>query len=541
MLTIADALNMPVFASAQVVAGKKGLNNCIQWVHMIDIPEMADWSREGELVFTTAFGLKDHPDVQRTLVPNLARRGVAGMVIGVGRYFHHIPEELIRQADELGFPIITLPWEVPFIEVTRAISEHIVHERYALMQKSLQIHNTLTRLVLTGDNLEALAKALTNLVHCPVTIEDPNFQLLTYASLEEVDQARQATIEQGRTPPNLLMELEHRGVLDQLHRSLRPVRIPPLPERGLEFERIIAPIVAGQELYGYVCILLCDREADELDMIAIEHAATVAALILLKEKAVYEAEQRLKSALLEGLLARDGDLHNRLIAQAHRFGYDLTRNQQILLLRPRRDLSLSRLSQWVQSRLLNWGTSGLIVERGRYLVLLLPSEQTRDGELLAHRLRESGAKDGYDLLIGIGRAYPGLDQILESYEEAREAIEIGPSLIGTAVVSFDNLGVLHWLPHLPPAVREKNPFNRPIQILSEYDARRHTNLLETLETYLDTGRNAKETARRLFLHRNTLRQRLAKISFLCQVNLDDPFASLNLLLAIKDIKLRQNR
>jgi purine catabolism regulator len=181
-----------------VVAGEDGLEKPIQWTHMVDIPEMAEWSQEGELLFTTVFGLRDNPHLQATLISDLVEQGVVGMV--VGRYFHDIPEVMIEYANKLSFPIIELLWEVPFIEVTRAISENIVRERYDLMQQSLQIHNTLTQLVLMGDDLDALAKALAELVRCPVTIEEPSFRLLAYASRGGIDRARQESILQRRTP-----------------------------------------------------------------------------------------------------------------------------------------------------------------------------------------------------------------------------------------------------------------------------------------------------------------------------------------------------
>ncbi len=540
MLTITQLLHMPVFETAQVVAGRGGLSNRVQWVHMIDIPEMADWSREGELLFTTAFGLKERPDVQSALIPNLVAQGVAGMVVAIGRYFYDIPSVMMQQADELDLPIITLPWEVPFIEVTRAISERIVHDRYALMQKSLQIHNTLTQIALMGDDLVALAQALAELVRCPVTIEDPDFNLLAAGACGQIDPAREQSLQQGRTPPPVLAELDRRGLLTHLRQSLHPVHIPPLPEQGLTFERIVAPIVAGQERFGYVWIIAQDRQTDELDMIAIEHAATVAALILLKEKAIYETEQRLKSALLDELLTGDGGLHGAPAARARRLGFDLSQGQQILLLRPQNHASLPALQRWVENRLQEWRIPGLTVERGPHLALLLPGERTQFGEKVAHRLQEYAQTEHYELLIGVGRAYPGRDRLAESYQEALEALHLGPALLDRTVVSFDELGVFHWLQHLPPAVRAKNPFSQTVESLADYDARHRTHLLSTLETYLDTGRNSQATAQQLYLHRNTLRQRLAKIESLGQFKLDDPFVALNLHVTLKERRLRSN-
>jgi len=540
MVTIAEALRMPALATVRVVAGEKGLANRIQWVNVTEIAEFVDRPQEGELLCIPTSGLTAQPDLQTALIPSLAKHGLAGLVVSTEQDLHDIPSLMLQQANELDFPIIILPEKALFTKITRAISKRIQNERHALMQKSLQIHNTLTQVVLMGDDLQLLAKALTALVRCPVVIEDPSFRLLAYASWSEVNEASQERLQQDCTPRPLFIELGKRGVLTQLRRSRQPARIPPLPEQGLISERIVAPIVAGQEFYGYVWIVVRDQTPDELDMIAIQHAATVAALILLKGKAIYEAESRLKSALLDELLTGDTDLQKTLVIKARHFDYDLTQGQQILLLQQRDCLPSASLHRWLDDLLSQWHIPGLTVKRAQHLVLLLPSESTRNGEALARRLWAQGQSDEYDLLIGVGRTYPGWDRLSESYQEAQEALEVGPLLMDEAVVSFDALGVLHWLRHLPPDLREKNRFSQAIQVLAEHDARRQSDLLETLETYLDTGQNGQETARRLYLHRNTLRQRLDRIQDLCDLELNNSLVSLNLHVAIKEYKLSHN-
>jgi DNA-binding PucR family transcriptional regulator len=392
-------------------------------------------------------------------------------------------------------------------------------------------------LVLMGDDLDALAKALAELVQCPITIEDASFRLLAYASWGGVDRARQESILQRRTPPALLTELERRGILGELRQSLHPMRIPPLPEQGLTLERIAAPIVAGREVHGYVWLIVEDRPISELDMIAIEHAATVAALILLKEKAVYEAGQRLKSSLLDELLEGESDLSG-LLEKARHFDHSLTQSQQILIFRQNTGGDLSNLTRWMEQKIKAQHQPGLLVERGEGLVLLLGGCQTEEGVRLAHKLWEEGKKEGYLFSVGVGRAYREWEKLSESYEEAREALETGPSLLGEEVISFDALGLLYWLRHLPPGVREKNRFSQVVLTLADYDARRGGELLKTLEAYLDTGRNVQEAARRLFLHRNTLRQRLSKIETLCHLKLSDPLTCLNVHVALKERRLQ---
>jgi purine catabolism regulator len=68
--------------------------------------------------------------------------------------------------------------------------------------------------------------------------------------------------------------------------------------------------------------------------------------------------------------------------------------------------------------------------------------------------------------------------------------------------------------------------------LEAYDAARGTTLVATLETFLAT-RNAALAARRLYLHYNTLKNRLTKIEEIIGPFLDDPDRCLSLALALR--------
>jgi len=68
--------------------------------------------------------------------------------------------------------------------------------------------------------------------------------------------------------------------------------------------------------------------------------------------------------------------------------------------------------------------------------------------------------------------------------------------------------------------------------LEAYDAAHGTTLVATLETFLAT-RNAALAARRLYLHYNTLKNRLAKIEEVIGPYLDDPDRCLSLALALR--------
>ena len=74
-------------------------------------------------------------------------------------------------------------------------------------------------------------------------------------------------------------------------------------------------------------------------------------------------------------------------------------------------------------------------------------------------------------------------------------------------------------------------------MLLDYDARRGSALVPTLERYLSSGRNVAVTARELIVHPNTLRQRLERIEALTDLNLAEEDL-LSLELALKLARLR---
>src|SRR4030067_3572325 len=169
-LTIERALKeIPVLKSAKVVAGGQNLNNIIRWTHIIDHPDVLPWVQEGYLLLTTAFSLMLTPEAQKDLIPHLAEKKLTGMMINVGRYMGEIPAGMVAAAQRFNFPLIALPWDINFTDVTHAIHERIINEQYALSKQVFYIHEVLTQIVINGGGLDSLANQLADLLQRSVT------------------------------------------------------------------------------------------------------------------------------------------------------------------------------------------------------------------------------------------------------------------------------------------------------------------------------------------------------------------------------------
>jgi purine catabolism regulator len=543
MLTVRDALRMPIFAQASVIAGAQGLDHAILWVHIVDLPEAKyEWARGGELLLTAGVGLRDAPDRQQALIPKLAERQLAGLVLSVGYHLARTPDSMREAGDRLAFPIIELPPDVPFVEITKSIHAQIINEQYALRQRAEDIHRTLTNLVLEGATLQQVAEALAAILKRSIAIENTAFEILAAARFGIVDEARIRTVSTGRTPPDLAARLIDLGIYDRLIAERRSIRVPALPALGMTAERIVTPIMVGQQVMGYVWIIAGEQCLNDLDELAIEHAATVAALIMHNERAIYETAMSLRGDFFEQLLDYSDPPDSRLVERAHQLGFGFDRTYQALVaLRGTAEeaggLSLtSQIERWLKG-----ACPALVVARARRTVIILQGHRNASGERIAHDLVAALSHPAAPLLVGIGRPIEHLVDLRLSHSQASEAVDVACAMgQREGIARFDDLGVLHWLWHLPPDTLDDNVYLRAVQTLVRYDDEHGMQLLQTLETYLDTP-SVADAAEKLYAHRNTLRYRIERIGRLLDLDLDDPRTRLNLHVALKAHQLHRAR
>jgi PucR family transcriptional regulator, purine catabolism regulatory protein len=542
-LTVSRALTqLNVLAKAKVVAGSKGLDRTIRWTHIIDHPDVIPWVKEGHLLMTTAFTLMLHPEEQADLIHSLNEKHLAGMIVNVGRYMLEIPSTMILAADEVDFPLIAIPWEVDFVEVTHAIHEFIIREQYELAEQANHIHKTLTQIVLDGGNLDSLTRTLGDILHCSVIIEDDTLRMLAYATVEPTDDLRQRSIALGRTPDEVAAYFNEQGFFDQLLVTPKPYRISPIPQIGMTLERIVSPILVGSQLYGYIWIIASDEPLNELDYLVIERSATVAALILSREEAVYQSEQRLKARLFDDSLDPTFFLPTVGMTESN-WQLGLQKGFIVLAIEAsqNKQADLRHLASLFESSMQSESNPIMVVERGQRLVAIMAINDFARMQTLAEDFTNNAEMKGYRILVGLSTLSHQPQSMRQSYQEAIDTVTIAAALGSDCrrVWSYSQLGYLSQLLLSPAESRQANHYLASIEQIIQYDREKNTQYLQTLEAYLDNSASARDTASALFIHRNTLYQRLSKITELWGIDFHDPVVMLNLNIAIKDCRLNK--
>lgn len=189
----------------------------------------------------------------------------------------------------------------------------------------------------------------------------------------------------------------------------------------------------------------------------------------------------------------------------------------------------------------------VLTEVGRHsLALMKALDEEANFDALAELTRavENSflMETGQPVYIGVSQPRDDLSLIAESFEEARNAINIGRVYNSTSTIFFyDRLLLERFLYDLPADVSARYSsqiFNRQTAKLFNDE------MLHTIETFFENSLNLSETARKLYIHRNTLVYRLEKVQRAIGLDLrsfDDAVTFKMMMLLGKNTQPRKNR
>jgi hypothetical protein len=121
MFTIADMLELNPFKGAKIIAGRSALNSRVRFVDFIEVPDVTKWVLKDAFYFTTGYAFREKPKQICRIIEAFSKNGAAGLGIKVGRYIDEIPEEAIRIAEKLNFPLVILPISLAYAVAARTV------------------------------------------------------------------------------------------------------------------------------------------------------------------------------------------------------------------------------------------------------------------------------------------------------------------------------------------------------------------------------------------------------------------------------------
>src|SRR4051794_13672348 len=171
-----ELLAIPQLEGMQIIAGASGQNREVESVNMMDAPDIIQFLNQNEFLITTAYHLKDAPQMLTELVKAMSEHGCAGLGIKTKRFLDHIPQEVITVANELSFPIIELPLDLSLGQIVNLTFHTILNKRAAELKLVLETHKQFTNIIMQGKGIQSLLEDLSQVIKHPVQLINQHFK-----------------------------------------------------------------------------------------------------------------------------------------------------------------------------------------------------------------------------------------------------------------------------------------------------------------------------------------------------------------------------
>ncbi|MFW5891300.1 MAG: PucR family transcriptional regulator ligand-binding domain-containing protein, partial [bacterium] len=81
------------YKNIKLISGEGGLNNDIESIEILEVPDGVYWVEENDLIITTGYFLNNNIDTFKRFIETLSYRKAAAVGIKIGRFIDEIPEE----------------------------------------------------------------------------------------------------------------------------------------------------------------------------------------------------------------------------------------------------------------------------------------------------------------------------------------------------------------------------------------------------------------------------------------------------------------
>lgn len=492
-LQIDDVLKNKHFARSEVIAGKAGLTNTIKWVHILETYQVEKLLKGNELVLTTGVSIQRDTDKFLKFVEGLLKANCAGLCIEYGEYIQKVPDEVIELADKNHFPIIVFHEIVAFVEITQELHSLIINQQYSMISKLEKYAQALNRETLNAQTPDHLLKMMYQYLKIQTILKIEGQEPMFIPNLSKQQRA------------NLLIKLENH------------------PQNA---SFISQPIHLFDHQYAEIMLYSEDEGISEFDSLILDRTATALGEFFIRnlyveEKKGIEDAQWLEE-WLEGKALKE-DIDQFILTQWTNYVpkgctvvltsiSEMKRNQQ---------LDKTYLKLYCKSIFEQYGFYSFVVEKNKYLIFILLNK--RDQNTMKERLEEGLIKieqsdllknqDAFDIKFVVGKLVDQVNHIVNSYQTALDTLYISRKT-DNASYFYDDIHLYRLIYKMQKHTDLEGMVNEYLQPLIEFDEKNNGQLMDTLEVYLQTNGSKQETAKRLFIVRQTLYHRIRKIESL---------------------------
>lgn len=514
-MTVGKLLEEPIFQNLKVLNKKADLRREIFTVESTETPDVASYLPENTLLITTGMAFKENQAGLCEFILSLDRLPCAGLAIKLGRFIDRLEPEVIELADQLGFPLIQIPYHMTLGEVFQQLLAYIWDNQNGELTFALNTQKKFSALLLQGASAGVMMNNLGLVIKKPAALLNP------FGEVEAATHTCQK--EYLRAAQNLFYDLSfYERKTDSFENFFHVSKVK---------EKVsIYPIqTVGKNPY-YLYIFGGEGKEDTMSGMVIEQLVLVFGIFLYKNLYVRCNPLKQKEAILHILVnkhKKERWSSAQLFTVGEKYGLKPAAGYKIILatLEPfgGREFDFLNLSHREERYILiyDW-LNRKLQEKFHGDIIIFPETLTYQYVLLIqgnYRELEKVLEDYHEALLrflkvsitfSFGNGVMELETIDNSYNTALESYQYGEEKENIPYIKYFKSTDANELFKMVSSEQIKGYCLYHLKGLTNPEDEMTLELRRTLKTYLDCRCSVTETANHMFLHRNTVKYRIKK-------------------------------
>ncbi|MCM8711255.1 helix-turn-helix domain-containing protein [Clostridium sp. SYSU_GA19001] len=357
------------------------------------------------------------------------------------------------------------------------------------------------------------------LLHNSIQVIDTSFSLLAYTNDGEVDDPEwNEHIKCGYNSYKNIVQLKSGKYIEKVFKSEGPLILhPPFYKNRL----LMSNIIIDGKIIGHLAINECKRPFLSSDFELALFLSDIISSELNKNKFYQNTKGRMHEHLIVGLL--NNEITDPLVIEEkiRTIGWDPKKNLHLLTFVSDKEDTANTPFTYIKNTLDSMIVTGKSAIFNDHIVMIIEHNK---GEILSkeimHKIEVFSEKNM--LRCGLSRPFNDLAYIRKYYAQCLTAIECGVYLKRKCFLfPYEEYAIYHTFKLCMNTIDLKDLCHSAVLNLIEYDKKNNTKYTQSLYTYLDCGLDISLSAKKLFIHHNTMRFRIEKIQNILNIELNE--------------------
>lgn len=537
-LIVKDALTLPCFENAELLAGKAGIYNVVSDVIVMEAHDVDVWLKPGQMVLTSLYSLKGSTRQEfREFIHQLKVLGASAIVIKMGRFVNELSSGIIGGCDEFDLPLILIEEAVAYRDIILQVMQTLINKKANMLDIYQKVHHEFKELAMRERKKQDVLVTLKKLIGKEVYLLDQDNQVLDKTEKRTGD----------------FKLVNRRKLYGEQYMHYTYYRELIEDTSGIvSFLVCEIPLMEGKK--HFLSIKEDPTFAEMIDYMAIENAASVLQFESIKELSLKKAQQSHKNDLFDFVI--NGKYQNLEELHENAMGLKLSLNQKYRVItwmhvderyavgdrNFKEHNDYMELTQKILEQLRAvWPRFAYRIFSNRITFIIEDNFNHAYAfkqyiEETLHPIHEKYKTHHVTLKVGISELGE-LNQIPKLAPQPLRIVQLSNMVHRESfIILYRDLGIYRILMGLSKENKLEDYVSDTLQNLHERDEE----YLQTLRVFLDCNQNYKQASEILFVHPKTVRYRIERIKEISGLAFDDAEAMLHVQIELRIMDLLVN-